>query len=144
MMLVSYIFFYKQKTAYEMRISDWSSDVCSSDLDPQEGVLVWPDLHACGGGGHGLGVGPHRLVCGVGRGAVGDEVLVDLRGDLDRARRLSHAATLRLYGAAMRHDPLAPASRRSTGAPRRWVTSACNAGSSPRCRATPHQSTAAT
>src|SRR3546814_19669226 len=32
-MLVYYIFFcFKQKTAYEMRISDWSSDVCSSDL----------------------------------------------------------------------------------------------------------------
>src|SRR3546814_6040600 len=30
-------FFFKQKTAYEMRISDWSSDVCSSDL-PQSGV----------------------------------------------------------------------------------------------------------
>src|SRR3546814_5490125 len=30
-----FIFFFKQKTAYEMRISDWSSDVCSSDLvDP--------------------------------------------------------------------------------------------------------------
>src|SRR3546814_9312720 len=28
-----FVFFYKQKTAYEMRISDWSSDVCSSDLD---------------------------------------------------------------------------------------------------------------
>src|SRR3546814_3336321 len=27
-----YVFFVKQKTAYEMRISDWSSDVCSSDL----------------------------------------------------------------------------------------------------------------
>src|SRR3546814_1830986 len=27
-------FFFKQKTAYEMRISDWSSDVCSSDLRP--------------------------------------------------------------------------------------------------------------
>src|SRR3546814_6574635 len=27
-------FFFKQKTAYEMRISDWSSDVCSSDLQP--------------------------------------------------------------------------------------------------------------
>src|SRR3546814_20520277 len=27
------VFFFKQKTAYEMRISDWSSDVCSSDLD---------------------------------------------------------------------------------------------------------------
>src|SRR3546814_13282339 len=31
------VFFFKQKTAYEMRISDWSSDVCSSDL-PQLGV----------------------------------------------------------------------------------------------------------
>src|SRR3546814_5884236 len=30
--LRSVIFFFKQKTAYEMRISDWSSDVCSSDL----------------------------------------------------------------------------------------------------------------
>src|SRR3546814_1975696 len=30
--LVSTVFFFKQKTAYEMRISDWSSDVCSSDL----------------------------------------------------------------------------------------------------------------
>src|SRR3546814_19891910 len=29
-------FFFKQKTAYEMRISDWSSDVCSSDLLPPE------------------------------------------------------------------------------------------------------------
>src|SRR3546814_1023082 len=28
-----YVFFFKQKTAYELRISDWSSDVCSSDLD---------------------------------------------------------------------------------------------------------------
>src|SRR3546814_1946849 len=30
--LYGVIFFFKQKTAYEMRISDWSSDVCSSDL----------------------------------------------------------------------------------------------------------------
>src|SRR3546814_1178886 len=30
--LVRFVFFFKQKTAYEMRISDWSSDVCSSDL----------------------------------------------------------------------------------------------------------------
>src|SRR3546814_1692877 len=28
------VFFFKQKTAYEMRISDWSSDLCSSDLSP--------------------------------------------------------------------------------------------------------------
>src|SRR3546814_4000037 len=31
-MIFSIFFFFKQKTAYEMRISDWSSDVCSSDL----------------------------------------------------------------------------------------------------------------
>src|SRR3546814_8310411 len=30
------VFFFKQKTAYEMRISDWSSDVCSSDLAARE------------------------------------------------------------------------------------------------------------
>src|SRR3546814_2804051 len=30
------IFFFKQKTAYEMRISDWSSDVCSSDLKARD------------------------------------------------------------------------------------------------------------
>src|SRR3546814_1897490 len=32
MFVIFYFFFFKQKTAYEMRISDWSSDVCSSDL----------------------------------------------------------------------------------------------------------------
>src|SRR3546814_8234942 len=42
--LFSFVFFFKQKTAYEMRISDWSSDVCSSDL----GTLIRnerPALH---------------------------------------------------------------------------------------------------
>src|SRR3546814_2093091 len=39
-MLVYSFFFFKQKTAYEMRISDWSSDVCSSDLyRPRIGAL---------------------------------------------------------------------------------------------------------
>src|SRR3546814_2274392 len=46
-------FFFKQKTAYEMRISDWSSDVCSSDLDgsiasdplvPNASDVDWRDL----------------------------------------------------------------------------------------------------
>src|SRR3546814_1221628 len=32
LIVVGIVFFFKQKTAYEMRISDWSSDVCSSDL----------------------------------------------------------------------------------------------------------------
>src|SRR3546814_4401970 len=31
-MFILFFFFFKQKTAYELRISDWSSDVCSSDL----------------------------------------------------------------------------------------------------------------
>src|SRR3546814_10178409 len=37
-------FFFKQKTAYEMRISDWSSDVCSSDL----AFETAPEIHAIG------------------------------------------------------------------------------------------------
>src|SRR3546814_18647521 len=42
-----FFFFFKQKTAYEMRISDWSSDVCSSDLGgltmvlPSQPSLSW-------------------------------------------------------------------------------------------------------
>src|SRR3546814_8314727 len=35
-------FFFKQKTAYEMRISDWSSDVCSSDLKLMRGTMADP------------------------------------------------------------------------------------------------------
>src|SRR3546814_2773900 len=58
-----YFFFFKQKTAYEMRISDWSSDVCSSDLPavtdhlvdeepPAQVYLGWADgtrlkVHCC-------------------------------------------------------------------------------------------------
>src|SRR3546814_11447482 len=34
--LILVFFFFKQKTAYEMRISDWSSDVCSSDLQREK------------------------------------------------------------------------------------------------------------
>src|SRR3546814_5248352 len=48
-----FFFFFKQKTAYEMRISDWSSDVCSSDLAMRSIVAprvrlgrVWPRLYA--------------------------------------------------------------------------------------------------
>src|SRR3546814_5415433 len=37
-------FFFKQKTAYEMRISDWSSDVCSSDL-PVAFIIVLPNIN---------------------------------------------------------------------------------------------------
>src|SRR3546814_13113073 len=44
--LFDFFFFFKQKTAYEMRISDWSSDVCSSDLGRTTCRSSW--LEACG------------------------------------------------------------------------------------------------
>src|SRR3546814_6700537 len=67
-------FFFKQKTAYEMRISDWSSDVCSSDLAAEVvDVAVGID--------HGL----HRLAASV--RVV--EVNADLRG-FGRDQRIDH------------------------------------------------------
>src|SRR3546814_8840730 len=42
------VFFFKQKTAYEMRISDWSSDVCSSDLQAGGGDAGGRDRGAPG------------------------------------------------------------------------------------------------
>src|SRR3546814_10913181 len=48
-----FFFFFKQKTAYEMRISDWSSDVCSSDLE--QFYLLWPLVFA-------LAIGTHRTM----------------------------------------------------------------------------------
>src|SRR3546814_9430257 len=38
--VVTVFFFFKQKTAYEMRISDWSSDVCSSDLRDLDRIFM--------------------------------------------------------------------------------------------------------
>src|SRR3546814_1549285 len=46
-------FFFKQKTAYEMRISDWSSDVCSSDLYVDHGGAMESSRQ--------LGVDPHQV-----------------------------------------------------------------------------------
>src|SRR3546814_9434522 len=40
MFWLHFFFFFKQKTAYEMRISDWSSDVCSSDLFTKTGTEI--------------------------------------------------------------------------------------------------------
>src|SRR3546814_6148181 len=54
-MLIEYVvflfFFFKQKTAYEMRISDWSSDVCSSDLWALQegGAWAWSSLLVAAG-----------------------------------------------------------------------------------------------
>src|SRR3546814_3954872 len=67
----SSVFFFKQKTAYDMRISDWSSDVCSSDLfgvalgrHRIKTELLAHDAKGRIERGQGLhgGVGPHMLV----------------------------------------------------------------------------------
>src|SRR3546814_4188803 len=79
------VFFFKQKTAYEMRISDWSSDVCSSDL----GVQLHPRLVAGGplavladphvAGGH----APHAAVLAI-QHLGGGEPGIDLDAELGR------------------------------------------------------------
>src|SRR3546814_8712944 len=77
------VFFFKQKTAYEMRISDWSSDVCSSDLAgvvvQAEGVVQAQRLQAAqgvafGGGGEDVVVVPDGRVVHV--AVVGGDVEV--------------------------------------------------------------------
>src|SRR3546814_12329299 len=55
-MFCFFFFFFKQKTAYEMRISDWSSDVCSSDLAIADILDLEADRHRAARGervGHG-------------------------------------------------------------------------------------------
>src|SRR3546814_7002675 len=75
MYFLFFFFFFKQKTAYEMRISDWSSDVCSSDLSVaaeiahhRETFLLderldrVADIAGGGAGLHHLDAPHHRLV----------------------------------------------------------------------------------
>src|SRR3546814_3371169 len=83
MSLVMFVFvfcFFKQKTAYEMRISDWSSDVCSSDLVVQ-GPVARRMVAACR---------PHRLqfvtpMAAV-AGAVADHLLAAMTAAADLKR----------------------------------------------------------
>src|SRR3546814_11019147 len=54
-LFVVFIFFFKQKTAYEMRISDWSSDVCSSDLFPNHQSRITASMASIGVIDYGMG-----------------------------------------------------------------------------------------
>src|SRR3546814_4116296 len=67
-----FFFFFKQKTAYEMRISDWSSDVCSSDLTQ---ITRLPRRT----------VGAHHTYRPIAVGDVFDRVAPRLFDDLDRS-----------------------------------------------------------
>src|SRR3546814_4776350 len=95
---VSFIFFFKQKTAYEMRIRDWSSDVCSSDLgrDQVEAAVT----------GHGVQIAVQDKQLGTGHavqqaeagfnGFAGDVLI--LYGDVPLVRAATMEAMLeRLY-----------------------------------------------
>src|SRR3546814_6348770 len=81
--LLYLFFFFKQKTAYEMRISDWSSDVCSSDLLAPFGrrrAVVDLSISAVedGVGGAGKMPGPAGLGSALrGAGVGGDEQIGD-------------------------------------------------------------------
>src|SRR3546814_14818439 len=83
----SLFFFFKHKTAYEMRISDWSSDVCSSDLpevsveeghDPRLGIRSrrFVEAHARQGHHHGHGEGQVAAVVVVQERVTGGGVLL--------------------------------------------------------------------
>src|SRR3546814_12507981 len=70
-----FFFFFKQKTAYEMRISDWSSDVCSSDLGQPFGKRIRPPQ---------LQKGRKAVVNGSARGIDGGEIGFRRFGHLDQ------------------------------------------------------------
>src|SRR3546814_8914874 len=83
-----FFFFFKQKTAYEMRISDWSSDVCSSDL-PFKGDVETAERDTVAGSGR-----DQRLsgVCRIGRHTQ--------NGDRDAEVRQDHAPDVQQIGRA--------------------------------------------
>src|SRR3546814_6667079 len=90
-----FFFFFKQKTAYEMRISDWSSDVCSSDLSrkvvPQIMVMATSASSAL----------PKRtLICGW--DAIGIEG-PRCRSDLPCAQSPAASRVVRLTGRSEEH-----------------------------------------
>src|SRR3546814_1858265 len=74
-MLLSCFFFFKQKTAYEMRISDWSSDVCSSDLLALRTILAGIKTAAV------INVGTATLGALIGAGGYGQPILAGIRLD---------------------------------------------------------------
>src|SRR3546814_2044095 len=74
-----FFFFFKQKTAYEMRISDWSSDVCSSDLrDKPEDAAAW--LAELGNPYQRIGADPGRAAVEWGVTGVPETFIVDSAG----------------------------------------------------------------
>src|SRR3546814_4622684 len=87
MFCLYYFFFFKQKTAYEMRISDWSSDVCSSDL------LKGP-RRRCGNLGRAAALATARGT------SLGHSASGRLRGELEGRRRPRRRRSRRRHAGA--------------------------------------------
>src|SRR3546814_4027806 len=105
---INVFFFFKQKTAYEMRISDWSSDVCSSDLLQHLGPLRGHLQHFFVGDSIQLaGLGNDTRIGGVDAIDIGiDVTALGLQRGGQRHRRSVGAATAEGGDAAGRIDAL--------------------------------------
>src|SRR3546814_18506893 len=101
-------FFFKQKTAYEMRISDWSSDVCSSDLTAAHSVPVAAQIRPIA-----EGAGPERA----GRDRPDPETL---RNE-PQATRMSNMLSFRKIAAGAAALSLAVALPFGASAHRAWL-----------------------
>src|SRR3546814_13268009 len=84
-------FFFKQKTAYEMRISDWSSDVCSSDLTKKVDVAVFQTVKAAKATGAKFRTGFNAIFTvkngGVGYGKISARISPALKRAVENIRR---------------------------------------------------------
>src|SRR3546814_8971455 len=116
------IFFFKQKTAYEMRISDWSSDVCSSDLHKlglaecrDVDVELIGDLYALMQAAEIDMTLWFRALAGVDVQAPSLAPMSDAFYDPVKQRESEAAlmAWLARYAARLRDDPLTPEARRT-------------------------------
>src|SRR3546814_10095814 len=82
-----YFFFFKQKTAYEMRISDWSSDVCSSVLPGQATTGLCPTTTVMGEPLYEGGRDPDEATIAARRAAYFDPYHAALAAEIARLRR---------------------------------------------------------
>src|SRR3546814_19841019 len=101
-MFFLFFFFFKQKTAYEMRISDWSSDVCSSDLHVLDALVDQVALHGDVILEIDLGLAARRAV----ERRLGDVeiALLDDLGHLPEEEGEEQRADMRAVDVRVRHD----------------------------------------
>src|SRR3546814_10449736 len=82
-------FFFKQKTAYEMRISDWSSDVCSSDLAELRAQLARWTLHRLAQAQQGQRHAARHVDGRNLERGIGDVGILPI-GEIEEAQRIAH------------------------------------------------------